>query len=275
MPTYKQQEKRISADKLQRLIEMMRNIETRKADPFLIDINEAIRLMQECFPEWSQPEELNLDAEAIHHLASVIKLQSEWVKQRTTTLYTDPFLLEEKVLQKPAKAVVDAFLKAWHPLMELEQVTLKSLTDALRYWAALLPLKERWIDLAVAEVEAGVVTRGELVNQRILRDEAFSTELERFWHQLKDKVQRQGVDGKIFYMDFVGADTYEETVQRAYLTSFLVTYGYATLELVPLEEEIFIKPMDKPIAKLGQQAVSVPISLSFDDWQRWKRGRNA
>ncbi|MGF3523290.1 MAG: hypothetical protein ACQXXJ_09405 [Candidatus Bathyarchaeia archaeon] len=96
MPPYKQQEK-IGADKLQRLIEMMRNIETQKADPFLIDINEVIRVMQKCFPEWSQPEELNLDAEAIHHLASVIKLQSEWVKQRTTSLYTDPFLLEEKI----------------------------------------------------------------------------------------------------------------------------------------------------------------------------------
>jgi hypothetical protein len=171
--------------------------------------------------------------------------------------------------------MVAAFLKAWHPLLELEQVTLKSLTEALRYWATLLPLKERWSDLAVAEVEAGVVTRGELVDQRILRDEAFSTELERCWHQLKDKVQHQGVGGKMLYMDFVGADTYEETVHRAYLTSFLVTYGYATLELVPLEEEIFIKPLDKPIAKLGQQAVSVPISLSFDEWQQWKRRRKA
>ncbi|MCX8150951.1 MAG: hypothetical protein N3D85_05585 [Candidatus Bathyarchaeota archaeon] len=252
----------------------MSKIETQKADPFLLDIKEVIRIIQEYFPKWNQPEELNLDAEAIHHIASVIKMQNEWVKQRTTSMYKDTFLFEEKIRQQPAKEVVEAFLKAWHPLTALEQVTLQSLTEALQYWATLKPLKERWPNSTVPNVEAGVATRSELINQSILRDEAFSTELESCWHQLKDKVQREGVAGKIFYMDFVGADTYEETVHRAYLTSFLVTCGYATLELVPLEEEIFIKPLDKPLTKLGQQAVSVPISLSFDDWQRWKRGRN-
>ena len=275
MPTYSKNEKKMGKDKLQRLIEMMSNIEAHKADPFLLNVNEVIRVIQEYFPNWNQPEELNLDSEVIYHLASVIKLQSEWVKQRTTSLYTDPLLMEEKILQKSNNELVAAFLKAWHPLVEVEQVTLRSLTDALRYWAALATLKERWPTLSVPEVKPEIASRGELVDQSILRDEAFSAELERYWHQLKDKVQQEGVNGKIFYMDFISADTYEETVNRAYLTSFLVTYGYATLELFPLEEEIYIKPADKPVVKLNQQAVSVPISVSFDDWQKWKRGRKS
>ena len=57
------------------------------------------------------------------------------------------------------------------------------------------------------------------------------------------------------------------------MTSFLITYGYATLEIHPLEEQIFIKPFEKPLVKVGaQQGVSVPIAVTYDDWQKWKRG---
>jgi hypothetical protein len=264
--------KKLGKDRLERVIDMMRGIEAHTVDPFLLNVDEIIRIVQEYFPEWDQPEELNLDAEAIHHLASVIKLQSEWVKQRSTSLYTDPFLLEAQITQKNKREMVEVFLQAWHPIVELEQITLRSLADALRYWNALVPIKERWEQLAVPEVATGIATHDELVEQSILRDETFSVELERYWNELIAKVKEKGMDGKLLYMDWVGADTYGDTVQRAYITSFLVTYGYATLELIPLEEEIFIMPLEEPSAKLSKQAVSVPIALTFESWQKWKRG---
>ena len=264
--------KKLGRDKLQRIIEMMQAIEAHTVDPFLLNIDEIIRIVQEYFPQWDQPEDLNLDAEAIHHLASVIKLQSEWVRQRSTSLYTDPFLLEEKILQKNKTEMVNAFLGAWHPIVEMELVTLHSIREALRYWDALVPLKDRWPELAVPEVGMGTASRDELIDERVLRGEEFSAELERFWQELKDIVKAKGADNKVLYMDFVSADTYEETAQRAYLTSFLVTYGYATLEIVPLEGTIFLSPLDNPTAKLNKQAVSVPIALSFESWQKWKRG---
>jgi hypothetical protein len=264
--------KKQGKDRLERVIDIMKGIESHTVDPFLLNVDEIIRIVQEYFPQWDQPEELNLDAEAIHHLASVIKLQSEWVKQRSTSLYTDPFLLEAKISQKNKREMMEVFLRAWHPIVEQEQVTLRSLADGLRYWDALLPLKERWELMAVPEVATGTASREELVEQSILRDEAFSAELDRYWMELKEKVQTKGQEGKLFYMDWVGTDTYEETVQRAYITSFLVTYGYATLELIPLEDEIFILPLEEPGAKLSKQAVSVPITLSFESWQKWKRG---
>jgi hypothetical protein len=260
--------KKLGKDRLERIIEMMKAIEGHTVDPFLLNVDEIIRIVQEYFPQWDQPEELNLDAEAIHHLASVIKLQSEWVKQRSTSLYTDPFLLEEKITQKNKHEMKQIFLQAWHPIVEQEQITLRSLADALRYWNALVPIRERWEQPAIPEFITETATREELVDQRILRDEAFSAELERYWNQLKEKTQTEGKDGKLFYMDWVGADTYEETVQRTYITS----YGYATLEVIPLEEEIFIMPLQEPTAKLNQQAVSVPVTLTFESWQKWKRG---
>ena len=79
-------------------------------------------IVREYFPHWDQPEELKLDAEALHHLASVIKMQSEWVKQRSTSLYTDPFLLEEKIRQTSKEGMVDVFLalgRRWWSLSSL------------------------------------------------------------------------------------------------------------------------------------------------------------
>jgi hypothetical protein len=73
-------------------------------------------------------------------------------------------------------------------------------------------------------------------------------------------------------MDWVGAETYEETVNRAYLTSFLITYGYATIEINQLEEEIHICAIEKLSSKMNNQAVSVPITLTYESWQKWKRG---
>lgn len=168
-------------EKLQRIIEMCKAIEERSLDPFLIDVDDIIATIKEYFPEWEIPEDLSLDAETIHHIASVIKLQSEWVKHRSTSLYTDPFLLEEKIRRIEKEGIVESFLHAWHPTIELEQISLHSLAEAIRYWESLLPLKERWKELLPPEVETGKTTREELIEQRILLDKAFSEELEKLF----------------------------------------------------------------------------------------------
>jgi len=269
----KKERTKIGREKLQSIIELCTSVENRSLDPFLIDIDDVISIIKEYFPEWKLPEDLCLDAETIHHLASVIKLQSEWVKHRSTSLYTDPFLLEEKLTRIRKEEIAETFLRTWHPLVELEQISLHSLSEALRYWKSLLPLKERWKELPPAEVETSLATREELIKQRILRDKAFSEELESFWQELKSRVREKSDEGKIRYWDFVGAETYEETVQRAFMTSFLVTYGYATLEIHLLEEEIFIKSYEKPTTKISKkQLVSIPIAVSAEDWVNWKKG---
>ena len=265
--------KKLGKEKLERIIEMCLAIENHTVDPFTLNVDEIIKIVQEYFPDWEQADELNLDAEALHHLASVIKMQSEWVKQRSTSLYTDPFVLEEKIRKTGKQGMVDVFLGAWHPIVALEQLSLRSLADGLKYWEALAPLSERWKDFNAAEVAMGTTSREEMIAQRVLGDKEFSEELECYWRELKNHVAEKCPDGKIHYWDFIGADTYEETVQRAFMMSFLVTYGYATLEIDRLEEEILIVPYDKPRTQvLTQQSTSVPIAVSCDDWQKWKRG---
>lgn len=265
--------KKLGKEKLERIIEMCLAIENHIVDPFTLNVDEIIKIAQEYFPDWEQADELNLDAETLHHLASVIKMQSEWVKQRSTSLYTDPFVMEEKIRKTGKQGMIDVFLGAWHPIVAFEQLSLRSLADGLRYWEALAPLSERWKDFNAAEVAMGTTSREEMIAQRVLGDKEFSEELECYWRELKNHVAEKCSDGKIHYWDFIGADTYEETVQRAFMMSFLVTYGYATLEIDRLEEEILIVPYDKPRTQvLTQQSTSVPIAVSCEDWQKWKRG---
>jgi hypothetical protein len=269
----KREHEKLGREKLQRIIDTCKSVEERSLDPFIVDIHGNIGTVKQYFPEWKIPEDLCLDAETIHHLASVIKLQSEWVKHRSTSLYTDPFLLEDKLRRMDKTEIAKTFIEAWHPIVELEQISLHSLKEALRYWESLLPMSERWKEILPEEASPGIASREELINERILRDKAFSEELESFWQELKNQVIEKGENGKIKYWDFVGTETYEETVYKAFMTSFLITYGYATLEIHPLEEEMFIVPYDKPTTNAAKkQLVSIPIAVSREEWLKWKKG---
>jgi len=267
----KKQRRKQGGERLQRIIDLCKSVEERGVDPFMVDVDDLLAVFREFFPEWESMEEFSLDAEAINGLASVIKLQSDWVRHRSTSLYTDPFLLEEKLRKLSRKSLASLFLKAWHPIVEMEQISPHSLLEAIKYWQSLLPLNERWAKTAFQKIELGATTREELIKQQIMAEKAFTEELETLWRELKQKV---GEKDKIPYWDFVGADTYEETVRRAYMTSFLVTYGYATFEVHRLEEEIFIIPFSKPRSLLGKkQVISVPVSVSGEEWRRWRESR--
>jgi hypothetical protein len=262
------QEKKHSSERLQRVIELCKSVENRGVDPFAVDVDHIIATLQKCFSDWESPEELALDAEAVQYLASVIQNQGDWVKHRSTSLYTDPFLIEEKIQRLNKEEIAALFMKVWNPIIEQEQISIPSLAEAMKYWNDLPPIDERWQRFDPTQVTAGATTREELIRQKILAEKTFFEELETFWAELKQKV---GENEKILYWDFVGADKYSETLDRAYMTSFMVTYGYATLKIDPLEEEIFIIPLKEPRAGLSdKRMVSVPISVSHEEWMRWK-----
>jgi len=268
----KRQRKKLGEEHLQRIIDLCKSVEERGVDPFLVDVDDVIAIIREFFPEWNSMEELSLDAQAINRLASVIRLQSDWVRHRSTSLYADPFLLEEKLRKLSRESLARLFLHTWHPIVEMEQISPYGLIEAIKYWQSLLPLNERWAKTEFMKTELGSASREDLIKQQIMAEKAFTEELETLWRELK---QRVGKNEKIPYWDFVGANTYEETVRRAYLTSFLVTYGYATFEVHRLEEEIFIIPFSKPRSLLGKkQVVSVPVSVSAEEWRRWKESRH-
>ncbi len=264
----KRKTKRLGIEQLQRIIELCKSVEEGSLDPFLVDVDDIIEIIKRYFPEWKKPEELCLDAEALNRLASVIKMQGEWVKNRSTSLYTDPFLLEEKIRKLKAEQIAEIFLKVWRPIVEFEQISQHSLLEAIKYWRNLLPISERWKNVEAQIIEAGIATRSELVKELFLDERTFTEKIEELWEELKERV---GENGKIKYWEFVAAETFEETVKRAYLTSFMVTHGYANLEVHPLEDKVYLKPNKRPTSLVKKkEVVSIPISVSYDEWLKWR-----
>lgn len=266
-------EKKQNGERIQRIIELCKSIERRGIDPFSLDVDHIIVTLKQFFPEWESPEEMTVDAEAIQCLASVIQNQGDWVKYRSTSLYTDPFLLEEKIQKLSKEDVAAIFMNVWNPVVEMEQLSLPHIVDAIKYWNNLIPIKERWQRDDPTILEAGATTREELIRLRLLAEKTFREKLEAFWKELKNMT---GKNQRILYWNFIGAETFDETLKRAYMTSFLITYGYATLEINPLEEEVFIIPFRELRSELDhERMVSVPFSISFDQWTNWKEGKLA
>ncbi|MCX8176107.1 MAG: hypothetical protein N3E48_02605, partial [Candidatus Bathyarchaeota archaeon] len=93
----------------------------------------------------------------------------------------------------------------------------------------------------------------------------FEKVLNDLWRLLKSKVK----NGKTSYWNFVYSDTYEEFIVRAYLTSFLISYGYADLVVDSLKNEIFLVPKNEP--KKSGKISSFIIPVSYEKWVALKR----
>lgn len=250
---------------LEAVLERCRAIEERGLNPFTLDIDSILRVVREYFPSWEEPEELSLDAATINQLASVIRLQSEWLQRRSTSLYMDPLIVERRLKELGREELASAISMAWQPVVESETLTIESMREAAEYWASLPAQSERWPQLPGSGSSAGLIDREEFLKSNLFGADKFESRLDALYNELTKTAGKE----KVPYWDFISTDSFDETVERSYLASFLVSYGWATLQIHPIEGDVFIKPLQKT-AKISREKTptSIVLSISREEWER-------
>src|SRR6267143_297482 len=242
---------------LKELIETCVAIENRRFNPFLLDISEALRILRLHAEEWTELGDHLLDMKALASLAKVVGLQSANLRFQSSTLYVDPSMLQEKLREMSRDQLAEFLLLSWHPIVEFEQLTIPTAKEALDYWTKMLPFFERWKRFQPGPMSLPLTTEaGELHRLGMIADKAFGKRLDDFWIELREM---SGPKAKIDYWAFVKGQNRSETVSRAQLASFLVSYGYANLELE--RGQLVLAPKEQPSIRKEATPISFPIAI--------------
>jgi hypothetical protein len=221
-----------------------------------VDIREKILILKQRLPELKFLDELLVDAEAMLELSQIVKLQDEWLKTRASSLYIDPLLIQLKVKLLPKEALSEAFVKSWHPVAQLDQLSPRGLEKAFVYWRDLVPISERFKDqFGTYGVRPGQVDYSELVSLGVFTREQFETSLTELYDELLEQSKEEWAD----YRQFIESDSFETKVRRAYLLAFLISEGRALLKTEPLTGKIWTRALAERVKGLPK---SVAISIT-------------
>ena len=189
-------------------------------------------------------------------LAQIVKLQDQWLKQRASALYIDPLLIQLKLKLLPKDALSDAFVKSWHPIAQIDQLSPRGLEKAFVYWRELTPMSERFKDqFSTYGVGPGVLDYADLVSLGVFTKEEFEIGLTHLHDELLQQSNGEWVD----YRQFIGNDSYESKVRRAYLLAFLLSEGRALLKTEPLTGRIWTMGLVEKV-KGTPKSVAIPIT---------------
>ena len=166
-------------------------------------------------------------------------------------------MLKQKMDAMSREQFAEYLLLSWHPIVELEQITEASTKEAMEYWSHMLSFFERRRKLFPGAFETpGSADSVELTTLRILEEKAFSKKLEEFWKHLRE---RTADNGKTDYWTLVKGSNFAETVYRAQMVSFLVSYGMAALE--KKREKLYVAAKEPPFSSREGSPVSFPIPI--------------
>jgi len=231
-------------------------VESSSANPFDVDIREKILILKRRLPELKLLDELLVDAEAMLELSQIVKLQDEWLKTRASSLYIDPLLIQLKLKLLPKEALSEAFVKSWHPIAQVDQLSPRGLEKAFVYWRDLVPISERFKDqFGNYGIRPGQVDYSDLVSMGVFTPEQFETNLTQLHNELLEQSKGDWVD----YRQFIGDGAFETKVRRAYLLAFLISEGRALLKTEPLSGKIWTMALTERVKGLPK---SMAISIT-------------
>lgn len=249
---------------MERIIDLAKSVRNREADPFEVDVLDFLERLGGVYREIDESEELLMDIQAILGLTDIISQQEDWIKHKSSLLHFDPMLVSWKVRGLTKKQLAYVLVDSWHPIVEMECISKPGIKEAVQYWKNLEPLSERGTELETEETAPGEISRDELSELGYSSKKDFDEEIEEKWSDLKEMTNE---DNEVSYWEFIDSEDFRETIRNAWLTSFLVSYGYASLEINPLEEEIILKPREQRETPSESESSSVPISISYEEWK--------
>jgi hypothetical protein len=241
-------------EKALRIIHLCRDVESKGFNPFEVDVKEEAENLRRLLDFWEKIEDLKLDGEALSSLAKVVELQEQWVKRRSRLQALDPETVKAKVSELTIPKLAEAFLRAWNPLVGLETLTVDRIKEAVQYWAQLKPLSERAEALKEFQLELPASSAS---IQEVNLGEDFERRLRETLSELEEKAEKSG--GEVNYWEFVKAKDFRETVLKAYVVSFLVTYGYINLRIESLEGEAWLSLSGKRVKPLKEASIAISL----------------
>ncbi len=241
---------------LKELVDTCDAIADRKFNPFFLDVKLGVETLRQFFPLWETFQDHCIDAHTLNRLSEVVRLQNTQLKFQSSALYADPEFIARKVERMSEKRLAEVLLHSWHPLAELEQLTEETVTDALNYWDALLPIAERWKKRQFIEGKPPSSTDAETLTGLGIQGEEFNKQIAQIYEELRTSCETSKFTN---YWAFVRRSNYQETVRRAYFVSFLVTYGFAKLQTN--DGNLSLVPIDQPTGKAASNSVSFPIPI--------------
>lgn len=242
---------RVSREELERIIQVCENIERRGLDPFTVNVRALLEKLRKLLEESGDLDHYILDAETMYRIAALIALQHKWLRERAQALFIDAQMIQTRLIALDKKAIVRAFLKAWRPIISLEQITPSRLRQGLEHFLSLPPRAggRSW-GWRVSRREV------ELVRGALEPEEALAGKLEELHREL---LERYEAEGEVDYWKFIESDSLDKSFERAYLLSFLITNGYVDVKRNPLKNEIKLIPLRSKSER--RQPASLVITL--------------
>jgi hypothetical protein len=241
---------------LDELIETCVAIENRRFNPFLLDISEALSIIRRHSSHLRTLDDHLLDMRAITSVARVVGLQSANLRFQSSSLFVDPGMVRQKLDTLSREQLAEFLLLSWHPIVELEQLTLDSTKEAKEYWDKMLSFFDRRKRLQLGPFATPSATDlEELAKQRVVEEKAYTRKMQDLWKELKETASKEKVD----YWSFVQRPDFAQTIVRAQLVSFLVSYGYANLQKTA--KGMFLVPNESP-GHFEGSPLSLPIPIT-------------
>src|SRR6266571_105701 len=239
------------------IIQTCNSIQNRQFNPFLLDVGESLGILRHHRDHLDSLQDHLLDMRAITGIAHVVGLQSAQLRFQSSSLFVDPEVVREKIDGMSRQQLAEFLLLSWHPIVELEQLTPAAFKEANDYWNRMLSFFERRKRLQLGPlVMPGTADTGELKGAGLIEEKAFAKRLQDVWEELR---RESGEAGSTAYWDFVRGRSFPETVAKAQIVSFLVSYGYADLE--EKNDKLVLLPRKQPQSSRGGSTLSFPIPI--------------